>query len=149
MRAVSVLLRVTRLFVLLVALLLTSGSTNVPSVAAQQRTCYRLVKTITCADDLKKDYCQASQSLDFFRQSDGSILGKYKGGKTDECQIQVFPQQGKFKLTCPRGSGEWNWQIPPQTCVQTRTFHSVLQLILRELERLRENTGAKEHSKSE
>lgn len=115
MRAISVLFRVAGLFVLLTVLLLIGGSTNVPVVAAQQRTCYRLVKTITCADDNKKDYCQSTQKLDFFGQADGSIIGKYQGGKTDECEIHVFPQQGKYQFICPSGSGEWNWQLPPET----------------------------------
>ena len=35
--------------------------------------------------------------------------------RTNQCEFQVFLQQGKFKVTCPSGSGEWNWQVPPQT----------------------------------
>jgi hypothetical protein len=67
--------------VCLLALLFAIGSLGTaPPVAAQQRTCYRLVKTITCADDIYKDDpgCVTVRPYDLFTQPDGSIIGKYK-----------------------------------------------------------------------
>jgi hypothetical protein len=129
MQAVSVLRRVTLVFVLVLTLLLIGGSSHAPTAMAQQRTCYRFTKTITCADNVNQDYCQSSRDLILGKLPDGSVIGQVKGGtREDSCNFKYNSTDG-FQLNCPSGTAQWGGsEPPPYMCSdQEQSFRAIAE----------------------
>lgn len=92
----------------------------------QQRTCYQLTRVTTCADDPTVYGCSADTT--YQTQGDGSILFFPNKPRFPEinAKIQVWPAQGKSRVTSTTGSGDGTWTVPPSVWCSDQDFTAAI-----------------------